>query len=111
MYNYLFKSFYSLLRRVEFGANYETDNSRAQQTIVLVSLFELLNLMSIFSQIIRGYILVAPLALLLVINYFIFLFGDRYKKIVSINVPMEKVYKPITIIYVIGTIVFFTITR
>ena len=111
MYDYLFKLIYSIFKSIEAGFSYQTDSTRSQETILFISLFELLNLMTIFPDSFRGNLIFAPLFLILVANYFIFLFGNRYKKIVSANATREKVYKPVVIVYMIGTIILFAVTR
>jgi len=110
MYNYFFRFIYSILKSIETGFSYQTDSTRSQETILFISFFELLNLMTVFPYF-RGYLIFAPLFLILIANYFIFLFGDRYKKIVTVIAPSGKVYKPVVIVYLIGTIIFFGLTR
>lgn len=111
MYYYLFTIVYSGLKKIEAGLSYQTDNSRAQQTILLISIFELLNLMSIFPHEMKGRIIIAPFVGLIVVNYLIFCLGDRYRKIVSNNVLNGQLSKAVTILYITFTVLFFGITR
>ena len=111
MYYYLFTLIYSGLKKIEAGLSYQTDNARAQETILFISIFELLNLMSIFPQGMKGRIIVAPFVGLIIVNYLIFCLGDRYKKIISNNVSKEQLLKTIAILYITFTILFFAITR
>lgn len=111
MYDYLFAFIYSIFKNIEAGFSYQTDSNRSQETVLFMSFFLLMNLMTIFSISLRGYLIIAPFLLILSVNYFIFLFRDRYKKIVSTSNPMKKVFKPIIIVYMIGTIILFALTR
>jgi hypothetical protein len=111
MYNFLFAFLYSLLLKMEFGAGYTTDHRRAQTSMILISFFELSNLMSLFPSFLRGAVIIVPLFGLVIINYFCFVFGDRYKRVLKQKSSRENIFRPIAIIYLVGSIVFFAITH
>ncbi len=110
MYNYLFYLIYRFLTSVELGNINETQGSRVQLTIMTISFLELMNLMSILPNTFKGYVISIPLVLLLLINYLIFGFRARYKSVITFK-AYRKSYRPLTIAYIIGTVLYLTISR
>lgn len=110
MYDFMFSTFYSFLKSIEFGSDFVTEKSRAQQSILLISIFELLNIMSAFDSI-RGYNVFLPFGALIALNYFYFLVGGRYFKIMKVKPLRNGLLRLFVALYLFATIVIFAVTR
>ena len=111
MFGNLFRVIYSFFEAIESGLPHQTKSTRAQFTVGFVSFFEMLNLMTIFKNEIRGEKIYFPAVSLIVLNSLIFLVNARYERIVSNRPTNYEVYKIVTIIYIITSLIFFALTR
>jgi hypothetical protein len=111
MYDHIFRCIYLFFKRYEAGLSSQTDSSRAQETVMIMSFWGLMNLMSLWPKVIVGTAIVAPMILLLIGNGLIFLLGSRYKKIASKKSQHENVYTSVAIVYISGTVIWFAATR
>ena len=112
-YYQLFYNIYKFLENTEADYFRRDQSTRAAEVVAVISLMELLNIMSIFPDVIVGKNLIAPLTVLLTFNFFVFVFRKRYAKIL---VKLNKNYSTdswvlITILYFVVTIAFFIISR
>lgn len=111
-YNNILHSLYNILKSFEGGFRYQTTSYTAFEVVIIISLFELLNLMSVFSEL-RGNLIIVPYSILFIINYLVFYFQGRYKKIITSFTTkiIPKAYWWLTILYLLGTIVIFWMTH
>jgi hypothetical protein len=113
-YKNLFYLIYRFFKKIEAGFAYQTDWNRAIEVVFVISIFELLNVLSFFpaSENNDGEFWV-PYILLLALNAMIFLVSGRYKKIVSqflLKSP-SSINNVLVGLYLIGTILTFIFTR
>ena len=102
---------FMIFKKLQENRFNQSDASRAQSAVMIISIFELMNLMSLLPETFRRKAIVVPIISLLIANGFIFLLNSRYKAIVSKKYVYESIYKPIAFIYFIGTIVWFAISH
>jgi hypothetical protein len=112
IFNNLFYLLFRVLKSFEAGFTHQTDSNRSFEVIMVISIFEMLNLMSIF-PLWNGRVLFVPYIVLFVINVVVFHKSGRYKKIVENfqSVPHSPTLNAIVIAYLCLTVIVFIVTR
>jgi hypothetical protein len=112
IYKSLFYLLFKLLKSFEAGFTHQTDSNRSFEVVMIMSLFELLNLMSFFPMW-KGKILFVPYIGFFLINLMIFQISKRYKNIVDDfgTFPPSSSLNVIAASYLVLTIIGFVVTR
>lgn len=114
-YRNLFYLIYRLFKRIEGGYAHQTDWNRALEVVFVISLFEMLNVLSFLpaTQNNEGGELWVPYILLLLLNAAVFLALGRFNKIESqfLRKPPSIINDSFVVLYLIGTILVFALTR
>jgi len=91
IYKYLFYSVFRFLKITNRSYPKDTDDTMAFTAALLISLFQLLNLMSFMSSV-RGPMIIAPTIMLAIFNIIVFYIGDRYKKFSNTSLRVKDPY-------------------
>ena len=113
-YSGLFYSIYLFFKYIDrYGYSYQTTETRTFTTVIVLSVFVLLNVMTIFpDKIVRDQVIV-PSILIALLNFALFYINKNYAKIVLSyqERPLSTTAKIMALSYVIVTIVAFALTR
>lgn len=112
LYYQLFYNIYTFLELTQGGFTYQTDSYRSTVAACLLAILGWLNIISFFPNWLTGYAILMPFIFLFGINFLIFSYGKRYKNIILIckNAEQGWLYSLITVLYILGTVIFFKIS-
>ena len=113
IYHYFFYLIYRFFKIIEGGLPLGTVGTRTNASIVIMSLLELLNIMSLFPQKIVREAIVLPFFGLVIINFIYFYLVKNYRKIILDfnNKSVSPLITNLIIFYIVLTIGFFAYTR
>lgn len=112
LYPYLMASCFTFLKRFETSVINSSDENRAFRVALIFALAEVFNLYSIKPN--QGSDLVfVPFSILALLNYVVFLPKKRYVKYVDDyrKEPLKNMYGILTILYFVGTLIFYHYTH
>lgn len=114
LYVALLCNFYLLLKAAKRSYSFYTDDVLAVKAALILSVLECMNLLWLFPERIRaGGGPFVPFLLLGIVNYFIFCYGERFRK--HVNALKQSKYRVLyllfTILYVGATVMLLVLRR
>jgi hypothetical protein len=97
------------LRAIEGGFSYQTDSVRALETIMLLSLLQLLNILTVLEEGLKKGVVAFVYVILISINTVIFYRRDMYKIIVADENNMQSYMYWISGFYLTLTLALFNL--
>ncbi|TRX62668.1 hypothetical protein FNH22_00815 [Fulvivirga sp. M361] len=114
IYSKLFYFIYILLKSIDGGGfPYQSTETRTFTTVLILSVLELLNVMTFFPNKIVGDQIIVPAILISLVNFALFYINKNYAKIVLAyqDRPLSSTAKMLAFGYIIITIIAFAWTR
>lgn len=112
VYYNLFYVIFSFIQSIERGYSYQNDSNRAFNTIIVITLLEIANLVSINPTFFKGSFLYVLVAILLLTNYLFFIHKKKYLTIVSQQQNSNSIKLTyVSYIYSIGSIGAYVFTN
>lgn len=111
-YYTLFFVVYNFYFKIDSGIAYQTKGNRSSATVISITIFEMLNFLSLYRSPSTSVFWIA-LIILFVLNAMIFLVRDKYLEVLKRlhESPPNSISKSVSYLYIALTIVIFVITR
>jgi len=109
VYRYILVNFYNFLDFIKGGFSHQTPKHISFLACGTLSIFELINFLTVCSNCFQGYNNLIPYFIFLLFNFFVFSYNDKFLTIIESykKTKNSSLLTLITLSYIIGTLILF----